>query len=41
VSESTAYKAVEDAFGKLNDEARGDEGFLAKIAKPINDAIGH
>lgn len=41
VSESTAFKAVEDAFGKLNDEARGDEGFLAKIAKPINDAIGH
>lgn len=41
VSESVAYKAVEEAFGKLNDEARGDEGFLAKIAKPINDAIGH
>lgn len=41
VSESTAYKAVEDAFGKLNAEARGDDGFLAKIAKPINDAIGH
>lgn len=41
VSESVAYKAVEDAFGKLNDEARGDEGFLAKIAKPINEAIEH
>jgi putative ATP-dependent endonuclease of OLD family len=41
VSESAAYKAVEDAFGKLNIEARGDDGFLAKIAKPINEAIGH
>ena len=41
VSESAAYKAVEVAFGKLNVEARGDDGFLAKIAKPINDAIGH
>ena len=41
VSESVAYKAVEDAFGKLNDEARGDNGFLAKISTPINEAIGH
>jgi putative ATP-dependent endonuclease of the OLD family len=41
VSESAAYKAVEDAFDKLNDEAQGDDGFLAKIAKPINDAIVH
>lgn len=41
VSESVAYKTLEDAFGKLNDEARGDEGFLAKISKPINEAIGH
>ena len=41
VSESVAYKAVEDAFGKLNDEARGDDGFLAKISKPINEAIDH
>lgn len=41
VSESPAYKAVEDAFEKLNDEARGADGFLAKIAKPINDAIEH
>lgn len=41
VSESAAYKAVEDAFGKLNEEARGDDGFLAKISKPINEAIDH
>jgi putative ATP-dependent endonuclease of the OLD family len=41
VSESVAYKALEDAFGKLDEEARGDDGFLAKISKPINEAIGH
>lgn len=41
VSESTAYKAVEDAFSRLNDEARGVDGFLAKISKPINEAIDH
>ena len=41
VSESVAFKAVEDAFSKLNEEAHGDDGFLAKIAKPINEAIGH
>ncbi|MCZ8122222.1 MAG: AAA family ATPase [Magnetospirillum sp.] len=41
VSDSVAYKAVADAFGKLNDEARGEDGFLAKILTPINDAIGH
>jgi energy-coupling factor transporter ATP-binding protein EcfA2 len=39
VSESAAYKSVEDAFVKLNNEARGDEGFLSKISKPINEAI--
>lgn len=41
VAESPAYKAVESAFGQLNVEARGEDGFLAKIAKPINDAIEH
>lgn len=39
VSDSTAYKEVELAFGKLNTEARGGDGFLAKIANPINAAI--
>lgn len=39
VSDSAAYKEVESAFGKLNDEARGDNGFLSKIANPINSAI--
>lgn len=41
VSDSAAYKEVESAFSKLNDEARGEDGFLTKIAKPINDAIEH
>lgn len=39
VSDSAAYKEVESAFRKLNDEARGVDGFLAKIANPINTAI--
>lgn len=41
VSDSPAYKEVESAFGKLNDEAQGKDGFLAKIASPINQAIEH
>lgn len=39
VSESVAYKAVKSAFGALNEEARGEEGFLSKISNPINAAI--
>jgi len=39
VSESAAYKAVEEAFGKLNAEAQGGNGFLNKIVQPINQAI--
>lgn len=39
VSDSAAYKEVELAFGKLDDEAHGADGFLAKIANPINTAI--
>lgn len=39
VSNSAAYQGVKDAFGQLNEEARGEEGFLAKISTPINDAI--
>lgn len=41
VSGSAAYKGLETAFGQLNDEARGDQGFLSKISKPINKAIEH
>lgn len=41
VADSAAYKAVLDAFGKLNDEARGGDGFLNKIVQPINQAIAH
>ncbi len=41
VADSPAYKEVETAFGKLNEEARGDDGFLAKITSPINEALRH
>lgn len=41
VADSPAYKEVEAAFGKLNEEARGDDGFLAKITSPINEALRH
>lgn len=39
VADSPAFKEMEGAFGKLNDEARGEEGFLSKISKPINQSI--
>lgn len=39
VAESPAFKEMEGAFARLNDEARGEEGFLSKISKPINLAI--
>lgn len=39
VADSPAFKEMEDAFGKLNDEAHGEEGFLSKISKPINQSI--
>jgi energy-coupling factor transporter ATP-binding protein EcfA2 len=39
VADSPAFKEMEVAFGKLNDEARGEEGFLSKISKPINQSI--
>lgn len=41
ISGSAAYKEVESAFSKLNDEARGEDGFLSKISGPINQAIAH
>lgn len=41
VAESPAYKEVEASFVKLNDEAKGTDGFLAQIARPINKAIEH
>ncbi|SIQ30440.1 ATP-dependent endonuclease [Aquipseudomonas alcaligenes] len=41
VASSAAYKALEGAFGALNDEARGEQGFLSRISGPINDAISH
>lgn len=39
VSNSQAYQQLNDAFGKLNDEARDQDGFLSEISKPINKAI--
>ena len=39
VASSPAYAAVADTFQKLNDEARGDKGFLRGIADPLNEAI--
>ena len=39
VAGSTAYQTLESAFGVLNNEARGDGGFISKIVNPINDAI--
>ncbi|MDH1146378.1 AAA family ATPase [Pseudomonas mosselii] len=41
VAGSTAYKALEGAFAALNEEARGEQGFLSKISDPINIAISH
>lgn len=39
ISQSEAFKEMEGAFVKLNDEARGEKGFLSQIAKPINQSI--
>ncbi|WP_413623597.1 ATP-dependent nuclease [Luteibacter sp. Lutesp34] len=39
VADSPAFMEMEGAFGKLNEEARGEEGFLSKISKPINQSI--
>ncbi len=41
VAGGEAYKALERAFGALNNEARGEQGFLSKISDPINEAISH
>ncbi|MBP0597262.1 AAA family ATPase [Herbaspirillum sp. LeCh32-8] len=38
---STAYNELELAFKKLDEESRGDNGFLSKISGPINHAIAH
>lgn len=39
VSKSQAYQELSKAFGKLNDEAREENGFLSEISGPINLAI--
>ncbi len=39
ITDSPAFKELNDAFGKLNEEACGDQGFLTQISKPINQSI--
>jgi putative ATP-dependent endonuclease of OLD family len=39
IAQSDAFKEMEGAFVKLNDEARGENGFLSQISKPINQSI--
>jgi len=39
IADSPAFKEMEGAFGKLNEEACGDQGFLTQISKPINQSI--
>lgn len=39
VASSPAYAAVAENFQKLNDEAKGDKGFLRGISDPLNEAI--
>lgn len=39
VSKSHAYHQLEKAFDELNNEAKGNSGFLAEISSPINSAL--
>jgi len=39
VSKSDAFKSVTSAFERLNIEARGNDGFLNEIVRPLNTAI--
>lgn len=39
VRKSTAFQELSAAFDKLNEEAKGDNGFLSEISSPINRAI--
>jgi len=39
VAGSPSYAALAEAFQNLNDEARGEQGFLSEVAKPLNTAI--
>lgn len=39
VGGSPTYAALVDAFAKLNQEARGEQGFLSEVSKPLNEAI--
>ena len=39
IAQSEAFREMEGAFVKLNDEARGEDGFLSQISRPINQSI--
>lgn len=39
VKSSPSYAALADSFQKLNDEARGAQGFLSELAAPLNKAL--
>ncbi|MDO9778727.1 AAA family ATPase [Glaesserella parasuis] len=39
LADSPAYKAITDSFDIFNEEAKNKDGFLEKIANPINNAI--
>ncbi|MCU0828496.1 MAG: AAA family ATPase [Tabrizicola sp.] len=39
VGGSKTYAALVDAFSKLNQEAKDEQGFLNEVSKPLNDAI--
>ena len=39
VANSPSYAALANSFQALNDEARGDQGFLQEVANPLNTAI--
>lgn len=39
VKSSPSYAALSESFQKLNDEARGAQGFLSELANPLNKAL--
>ena len=39
VKSSPSYSALAESFQKLNDEARGAQGFLSELADPLNKAL--
>lgn len=39
VSGSPTYAALAETFAKLNEEAKGEKGFLSEVANPLNEAL--